>query len=47
MNKNFQNFPKSYAKKTIKVSNATVGSLNVLRYVSLYFGQKNNKCCKN
>jgi hypothetical protein len=40
MNKNFQKFPKSYAKKTIKVSNPTVGSLNVLRYVSCTFGKR-------
>ncbi len=40
MNKNFQNFPKSYAEKTIKVSKHIVGSLNVLRYVSCSFGKR-------
>jgi hypothetical protein len=40
MNKNFQNFPKSYAKKAMKVLDSTVGSLNVVRYVSCTFGKR-------
>jgi hypothetical protein len=40
MNKNFQNFPKSYAKKAMKVLDSTVGSLNVVRYVSCSFGKR-------
>ncbi len=40
MNKNFQNFPKSYAEKKIKVLNSTVGSLNVVRCLSCTFGKR-------
>jgi hypothetical protein len=40
MNKNFRNFPKSYAEKTIKVLNPTICSLNVLMYVSCTFGKR-------
>jgi len=41
MNKTFITLQKSYARKTIKVSNPTaVGSFNVVRYVSCTFGKR-------